>query len=200
METLARVEARDACTTGHSRRVHGFAVAIGRELGLAADALGSLGYAALLHDVGKAAIPDEILLKPSGLTDDEWTLMRRHPDEGARMASEAGIVESAVPAIRHHHEHYDGRGYPEGLAGDEIPLAARIIHVADALDSMLTTRVYRPGRPAREALTELRRETGRQFCPSCVAALERLVIRGDLVESGLTARALVTLVPAASLD
>lgn len=193
METLARVDARDAYTAGHSRRVHGLAIAIGCELGLTGDALGSLGHAALLHDVGKAAIPDEILLKPSRLTAAEWLLMRRHSDEGARMVSEAGVIESAVPAIRHHHEHYDGSGYPDGLAGDEIPLAARIIHVADALDSMLSTRVYRPGRPAREALAELRRQAGRQFCPRCVAALERLVRRGALAESGLTSRSLVAI-------
>lgn len=194
METLARVDARDAYTAGHSRRVRGFAIAIGRELGLAEETLDSLGHAALLHDVGKAAIPDEILLKPCSLTDDEWLLMRRHSDEGARMVAEAGIVQTAVPAIRHHHEHFDGTGYPDGLVGEQIPLAARIIHVADALDSMLSTRVYRPGRPAREALEELRREVGRQFCPRCVGALERLVARGELAESGLTARALVKLV------
>jgi putative nucleotidyltransferase with HDIG domain len=195
METLARVEARDAYTAGHSRRVSTLAVAIGRELRLSDAELASLGHAALLHDVGKAAIPDEILLKPSRLTEDEWTLMRRHSDEGARMVLEAGIVETAVPAIRHHHERFDGSGYPDGLAGESIPLGARIIHVADALDSMLSTRVYRPGRPARDALRELRREAGRQFCPRCVAALVRLVARGDLVESGLSPRALVSLVP-----
>jgi putative nucleotidyltransferase with HDIG domain len=195
METLAKVEARDAYTAGHSRRVSTLAVAIGRELGLSEAEIASLGHAALLHDVGKAAIPDEILLKPSRLTEDEWTLMRRHSDEGARMVLEAGIVETAVPAIRHHHERFDGSGYPDGLSGESIPLGARIIHVADALDSMLSTRVYRPGRPARDALRELRREAGRQFCPRCVAALVRLVARGDLVESGLSPRALVSLVP-----
>lgn len=198
METLATVDARDAYTAGHSRRVYSFAIAIGRELGLGASELGSLGYAALFHDVGKAAIPDEILLKPSRLTDAEWTLMRRHSDEGARMVAEAGIVAGAVPAIRHHHENYDGTGYPDGLTGEAIPIAARVIHVADALDSMLTTRVYRPGRPAREALSELRREMGRQFCPSCVAALERLVARGSFEQAGLAPRALVSLVEPAS--
>ena len=176
MESLsATVDARDAYTAGHSRRVQQLALAIGRELGLSAAELDLLGQAALFHDIGKLAIPDAILLKPSTLSSEEWTLMQRHADEGARIIDRLGFLGDAVPAIRHHHERWDGAGYPDALVGEEIPLGARIIHVADALDSMLTNRIYKAARPAGEALVELRRGAGSQFCPRTVAALERLL-------------------------
>jgi putative nucleotidyltransferase with HDIG domain len=176
MESLsATVDARDAYTAGHSRRVQQLALAIGRELGLSQAELDLLGHAALFHDIGKLAIPDAVLLKPASLTADEWALMQRHADEGARIIDRLGFLNDAVPAIRHHHERFDGTGYPEGLSGEDIPLGARIIHVADALDSMLTTRIYRAARPADEALEELRRGSATQFCPRCVSALERLL-------------------------
>jgi putative nucleotidyltransferase with HDIG domain len=176
MESLsATVDARDAYTAGHSRRVQQLALAIGRELGLSQAEQDLLGHAALFHDIGKLAVPDSVLLKPSKLTEEEWALMQRHAEEGAHIINRLGFLNDAVPAIRHHHERFDGAGYPDGLAGEEIPLGARIIHVADALDSMLTTRVYRPARPADEALDELRRMSGTQFCPRCVQALEAIV-------------------------
>ncbi len=174
MESLsATVDARDAYTAGHSRRVQRLALLIGEELGLSRAELDVLGYAALFHDIGKLAVPDSVLLKPAGLSGEEWNVMRRHADEGARIIDRLGFLQDAVPAIRHHHERFDGSGYPDGLGGEEIPLGARIIHVADALDSMLTTRIYRAARPAEEALDELRRATSSQFCPRCIAALER---------------------------
>ena len=176
MESLsATVDARDAYTAGHSRRVQQLALAIGRELGLSQAELDLLGHAALFHDIGKLAVPDAILLKPAVLTDDEWALMQRHADEGARIIDRLGFLNDAVPAIRHHHERFDGAGYPDGLKGEEIPLGARIIHVADALDSMLTTRIYRAARPAMDAMDELNRAAGTQFCPRCVDALERVL-------------------------
>lgn len=176
MESLsATVDARDAYTAGHSRRVQQLSLAVGRELGLSQAELDLLGHAALFHDIGKLAVPDAVLLKPASLSRDEWSLMQRHADEGARIIDRLGFLGDAVPAIRHHHERWDGAGYPDGLAGEEIPLGARIIHVADALDSMLTTRIYRAARPADEALEELRRGSGSQFCPRCVAALEELL-------------------------
>jgi len=176
MESLsATVDARDAYTAGHSRRVQQLALAIGRELGLSQAELDLLGHAALFHDIGKLAIPDAILLKPAGLTDSEWSLMQKHAEEGARIIDRLGFLNDAVPAIRHHHERFDGAGYPDRLKGEEIPLGARIIHVADALDSMLTTRIYRAARPATEALNELRQAAGTQFCPRCVSALERIL-------------------------
>jgi diguanylate cyclase (GGDEF)-like protein/putative nucleotidyltransferase with HDIG domain len=176
MESLsATVDARDAYTAGHSRRVQELALAIGRELGLSKAELDLLGHAALFHDIGKLAVPDAILLKPETLTHAEWDLMQGHAEEGARIIDRLGFLQDAVPAIRHHHERFDGMGYPDSLKGEEIPLGARIIHVADALDSMLTTRIYRAARPAREAMDELKRSAGSQFCPRCVNALERIL-------------------------
>jgi HD-GYP domain-containing protein (c-di-GMP phosphodiesterase class II) len=101
--------------------------------------------------------------------------MQRHAEEGARIIDRLGFLNDAVPAIHHHHERFDGTGYPDRLQGEDIPLGARIIHVADALDSMLTTRIYRAARPAAEALQELRLAAGTQFCPRCVTALERIL-------------------------
>ena len=176
MESLsATVDARDSYTAGHSRRVQQLALAIGRELGLSQAELDLLGHAALFHDIGKLAIPDAILLKPASLTSEEWSLMQRHAEEGARIIDRLGFLGDAVPAIKHHHERFDGTGYPDRLTGEEIPLGARIIHVADALDSMLTTRIYRAARPPGEALIELKRAAGTQFCPRCVSALERII-------------------------
>jgi HD-GYP domain-containing protein (c-di-GMP phosphodiesterase class II) len=126
-----------------------------------------------------------VLLKPATLTDEEWELMQRHADEGARIIDRLGFLNDAVPAIRHHHERFDGTGYPDGLAGEDIPLGARIIHVADALDSMLTTRIYRAARPAYSAIEELRLGAGTQFCPKCVGALERLILDGSLGDVAL---------------
>ncbi|MDQ4019387.1 MAG: HD-GYP domain-containing protein, partial [Actinomycetota bacterium] len=186
MESLsATADARDAYTAGHSRRVQLFALAIGRELGLSRAELDVLGHAALFHDIGKLAIPDAILLKPAALDVDEWALMQRHSEEAARMIDRLGFLNDAVPAIRHHHERFDGDGYPDGLAGEEIPLGARIIHVADALDSMLTERMYRAARDAKDTFEELRRGAATQFCPRCVAAVDRLVEAGRLEQFGL---------------
>ena len=176
MESLsATVDARDSYTAGHSRRVQQLALAIGRELGFSQAEIDLLGHAALFHDIGKLAIPDAILLKPASLTGQEWSLMQKHADEGARIIDRLGFLGDAVPAIKHHHERFDGAGYPDGLRGEDIPLGARIIHVADALDSMLTNRIYRSARPAEDALEELKRAAGSQFCPRCVAALERVL-------------------------
>jgi diguanylate cyclase (GGDEF)-like protein/putative nucleotidyltransferase with HDIG domain len=184
MESLsATVDARDSYTAGHSRRVQQLALAIGRELGLSESDLALLDRAALFHDIGKLAVPDAILLRPGSLDPDEWGLMQRHAEEGARIIERLGFLHESVPSIRHHHEHWDGSGYPAGLAGEEIPLGARIIHVADALDSMLTTRIYRAARPLADALGEIRRASGTQFCPVCVDALERLLpLNEELVE------------------
>jgi diguanylate cyclase (GGDEF)-like protein/putative nucleotidyltransferase with HDIG domain len=178
MESLsATVDARDAYTAGHSRRVQQIALAIARQLGLSQTELEIVGQAALFHDIGKLAVPDSILLKPGHLTEKEWVLMQRHAEEGASIINRLGFLTDAVPAIRHHHERFDGRGYPDNLAGDDIPLGARIIHVADAFDSMLSTRVYRPARDTEDALREVREHAGKQFCPRCVVALEQVVAR-----------------------
>jgi putative nucleotidyltransferase with HDIG domain len=186
----AQVDAREAYTAGHSRRVRLIALELAGRLELTDAERATLGRAALFHDIGKLVVPDEILLKPSALTVDEWEIMRRHTDDGARMLETVGAFADAVPGVRHHHERFDGTGYPRGLAGEAIPLVARVVHVADALDSMLTTRVYRTKRSPRQALTELRRGSGSQFCPRCVAAVEVLAEGDTLAALGLRARAL----------
>ena len=181
MESLAAaVDARDTYTAGHSRRVQEIAIAIGRDLRLEDSELESLSFAALFHDVGKLGVPDAILLKSGPLDEDEWWIVRRHAEEGERIIAHLGFLSDATPAIRHHHEHWDGTGYPDGLRGAEIPIGARILHVADAFDSMISERVYRPAMSVPEAIRELRNASGSQFCPSCVAALDSIVARGSL--------------------
>ena len=156
------VDARDGYTAEHACRVRKLAMAIGRLLNLSKAELVVVSQAARFHDVGKLSVPDAVLLKPGRLTSAEWRVMRTHSAEGARTAA----------AVRHHHEHFDGTGYPDGLGGEAIPLAARVIHVADAMDSMTTDRVYRSARPTEEAIAELRQGASAQFCPRCVEALE----------------------------
>jgi len=178
MESLtATVDARDAYTAGHSRRVQRISLAIGAELGLSPEELEPLGYAALFHDIGKLALPDAILLKPARLDAAEWALIMRHPADGASIIERLGFLNDAVPAIRHHHERYDGRGYPDRLTGTDIPLGARIIHVADAFDSMLSARVYRPARSLEATLGEIERMAGVQFCPRSAKALRAVIER-----------------------
>ncbi|MDX6515415.1 MAG: hypothetical protein QOH73_1081, partial [Gaiellaceae bacterium] len=176
MESLTMtVDARDSATAGHSGRVRETALAIGRVLDLSQPELDLLGHAALFHDIGKLAIPDAVLLKPGGLSSDEWQLMRDHAVEGARIIGRLGFLADAVPAIRHHHENWDGTGYPDRLREEEIPLGARIIHVAAAIESMLTARLYREARSVEAVLDEMRAGAGTQFCPRCVAAAETVM-------------------------
>jgi putative nucleotidyltransferase with HDIG domain len=183
MESLAAtVDARDSYTAGHSRRVQRLALAVGYELGLSATELEVLGSAALFHDIGKLAVPDSILRKPTALTAKELECMQRHADEGALIIARLGFLADAVPAIRHHHEHWDGSGYPVGLAGEDIPLGARIIHVVDAVDSMLSSRLYRAPRPLDEVMREVRAGAGAQFCPRCVRALEAAIARQPVAD------------------
>jgi putative nucleotidyltransferase with HDIG domain len=173
----ATVDARDTYTAGHSRRVAASARVIARELGLSGDELDIVDQAALLHDIGKIGVPDAVLLKEGPLTAAEWVVMRSHPEEGARIIERLGYLDEVVPGIRHHHERIDGRGYPDGLLGDEVPLAARIIHVADSLDAMTTKRLYREERSFEEALEEIRDGRGTDFCALCVDALEQAVAK-----------------------
>jgi putative nucleotidyltransferase with HDIG domain len=186
----ATVDARDAYTSGHSRRVRDISVALGAQLGLGDGDLEIVSQAALLHDIGKIAVPDSVLLSPGKLTQAEWLVMKSHSEEGARIIERLGYLDEVVPAIRHHHERPDGRGYPLSLRGDEIPLAARIIHVADALDAMLTKRVYREARRLEQALAEIRRGRGTDFCSACADALEQAVSAGllnDVLPRGIRA-------------
>jgi putative nucleotidyltransferase with HDIG domain len=176
----ATVDARDTYTAGHSRRVAQWATEIARELGHDGAELDHVAQAALLHDIGKIAIPDEVLLKEGPLTSADWAVMRSHPEEGARIIERLGYLDAVVPAIRHHHERPDGRGYPDGLLAEEVPFAARIIHVADALDAMTTKRLYRDEMSFEDALDEIRRGRGTDFCEQCVDALERAVAKRSI--------------------
>jgi diguanylate cyclase (GGDEF)-like protein len=181
MESLAAaVDARDAYTAGHSRRVQVIAVAIARQLGLDDATRSAVSYGALFHDVGKLAVPDSVLLKRGVLDDAEWELVREHPLEGERIIGHLGFLVDSTPMIRHHHERFDGTGYPDGLSGEEIPLGARIVLVADAFDSMMSARTYRAAVDVARARQTLLDGAGTQFCPACVAAFERALDAGEL--------------------
>jgi HD-GYP domain-containing protein (c-di-GMP phosphodiesterase class II) len=174
IETLnATVEARDAYTGGHSQRVRRFSLAIGAELGLDEEQLASLGHAALLHDVGKVAVPDAILTKPGRLTEEEFDAIKRHPGEGARIVGRLRRLQSLVPAVRYHHERWDGGGYPDGLSTNSIPVDASIIGLADAWDAMTSDRPYRGALEAVDAFREVVEGRGTQFAPTVVDAFAR---------------------------
>ncbi|MFV2064336.1 MAG: HD domain-containing phosphohydrolase [Chloroflexota bacterium] len=173
------IDAKDMLTERHSRRLSTYATALGRDIGLEPADLHAVAYGALLHDVGKIGVPEAVLLKPGPLNDSDWQLMRRHTEIGERIA--APLVGSAKfgPIIRHHHERWDGRGYPDGLQAEAIPIGARIITVVDAFDAMTQARVYRPARSVGEAIEELRRGRGTQFDPDLTDAFLRIVEWGD---------------------
>jgi putative nucleotidyltransferase with HDIG domain len=176
----ATVDARDKYTAGHSRRVAAYAAEIAQHLGLPDSALDVIGQAALLHDIGKIGVPDAVLLKRGELTQTEELVMQSHSEAGARIIERLGYLDDVVPGIRHHHERPDGRGYPDGLTGNAIPLVARVIHVADSLDAMTTARVYRDAMSFDMAMAEIRSGRGTDFCETCVDALERAVAAGSL--------------------
>ena len=166
----ATVEAKDPDTAGHSLRVQRVALAIAAQLDLTAQQLDALRFGALFHDIGKIAVPDGILVKPAKLDYSEYAQMKTHSAEGARIVGKFGRLRDAVPIIRHHHERWDGNGYPEGLAGDAIPLEAAIVGLADAWDAMTTDRPYHRALSKAEALAEVRAGRGTQFSPVVVDA------------------------------
>jgi len=173
----ATVEAKDPYTAGHSLRVQRIALAVGQELGLSTKELDALRFGALFHDIGKIAIPDVLLTKPGRLTDDEYDLMKRHSAEGARIVAKFGRLRDSVPIIRHHHERWDGQGYPEGLAGEDIPRAAAVAGLADAWDAMTIERPYQRALSVDEALQEVRSCRGTQFVPAVVDAFFEAVLK-----------------------
>ena len=166
----ATVDAKDHYTAGHSLRVQRIALAIGEELGLSARRLDALRFGALFHDIGKVGVPDAILSKPARLTPEEFDVIKRHSSEGAHIVGKFGRLSEAVPIIRHHHERWTGGGYPDGIAGDDIPLEACIAGLADAWDAMTTHRPYHRALTWEEACEEVRQGRGTQFAPEVVDA------------------------------
>lgn len=175
MQALAAaLEAKDTYTRGHSVRVARWARACAGRMGLGAEEQERTYVAGLLHDLGKIGIPEDILFKPGRLTGEEWREIQRHPVLGAEILEPAKFPAAVIAAVRHHHEDYGGGGYPAGLVGENIPLPARIIRVADAYDAMTSARAYRGALTPEQAQNELRRGTGRQFDPRVVDVFLRL--------------------------
>ena len=168
---VSAVQARDSYTAGHSRQVVTLARAVSRRLNLDEEETATVEGAALLHDLGKIAVPDAILRKGGPLSAQEWAIMRQHPVVGAQMLGSIRELQHLAPAVRAEHERWDGDGYPDGLAEEVIPLASRITFVCDAYHAMTSDRPYRRALSHDEAVEEIERELGRQFCPSAGGAL-----------------------------
>jgi ribonuclease P protein subunit RPR2 len=170
MKSLAQViEAKDVTTRGHLDRTQAYGMALARRIEPAL-ATTELGYGFFLHDIGKVGIPEQILCKTGPLTGDEWDIMRTHPVVGAQIVAPITFLTDAVDLVRHHHERFDGSGYPDGLRGEEIPLPARIFAVADSFDAMTSDRPYRGAMRIERAIDEIERGAGSQFDPEVVGA------------------------------
>lgn len=166
IETLRyTVEAKDPYTKGHSDRVSEFSVLIGKKLGLSESDLKTLHIGGLFHDIGKIGIPDSILLKESRLSDDEYSEIKNHPTIGAHILCNATIFQDLIPIVKHHHERFDGKGYPGKLEGEQIPYLARITAIADAFDAMTSKRTYRNALPLDIVKEEIEKNKGTQFDP-----------------------------------
>ena len=173
---IKAIEAKDPYTRGHAERVSRLSEMTARAYGMSAEECRVIRYIALMHDVGKLGVSTKILAKPGKLTDEEYEHMKQHPVRGYEIVSEIDFLRSAAEtAVRHHHERMDGRGYPDGLVGAQIPTIARIVMVCDAFDSMTSTRVYRKAKQLEDAFAELNRCAGTQFDPECIRALEKAV-------------------------
>jgi putative nucleotidyltransferase with HDIG domain len=186
VESLAiALEAKDRYTSGHSQRVSRFARLIAKSLGLPKEEVEIVAQVALLHDIGKIGMMDKILNKPSNLTPEEREAIKSHPVVGAQILAPVATFIKHVEGIKHHHEMYDGTGYPDRLKGTDIPLSARIVCLADAFDAMTSTRPYRVGLPLEFAMQEMKKMAGRQFCPECVEAFIRVLKSKGVVEEGI---------------
>ncbi len=159
------MEARDPYTVGHSERVALYAVEIAKHLGCERETIDRIYWGALIHDIGKLAVPEHILLKPSPLLPREFEYVKRHPIVGEDMIKDYPWLENLKPIVRHHHERWDGKGYPDGIPSKELPTGVRIVTIADAFDAMTSERAYRKARTVEEALQEIEREAGEQFDP-----------------------------------
>ena len=176
----AAVETRDGLTGSHLHRVQAYAEALANGMGLPRDVVDEIGYSSVLHDVGKLLVPDEILGKPGKLSDAEWVEMRRHPDHGANILGTQDFFEMARDIAKFHHERWDGTGYPAGLRGEQIPVAARITSVADVFDALTTKRHYKDAWADVDALAELRKLSGSSFDPKIVDAFFELYDTGEI--------------------
>lgn len=176
----AAIDAKDPYTKGHSERVSAYSMAIARHLGLDFDDVFHVRIAAILHDVGKLGIKDGILNKPGGLTDEEYEIMRRHPDIGAQIMTPISKLKTIIPGIRNHHETWDGNGYPDKLKGEEIPMVARIIGVADTFDAMTTNRPYQKAMSLEYVTEKMKAMSGTRFDPVVVHAFVAAVDAGDI--------------------
>lgn len=168
------IEKRDPYTGGHVRRVVAYSLLLGSEMGLDRQDLETLRMAATLHDIGKIAVPDDVLRKPGRLERDELSVMQRHPLDGAEIVGRIRDLRHLLPGVRSHHERVDGKGYPDGLTGEEMPLMARVIAVADTYDAMTTDRPYRRALAPEVAAQEIQAGAGSQFCPQVAAVFSRL--------------------------
>jgi len=173
------VEKRDPYTGGHLQRVVAYSLLLGNELDLPVEELENLRLGATLHDIGKLGVPDGVLLKAGPLDEAEAAVMKRHPADGAAIVSRIESLRPLVPIVRNHHERIDGRGYPDRLAGDDIPLSARIVAVADTFDAMTSSRPYREAMSRDVAAAEIRRVAGSHLCATVTGAFDRIYGRGD---------------------
>jgi len=174
------IEARDKYTIGHAWRVTRFAMSLADELSWTDKQKDALEMGGVLHDVGKVGVGDAVLCKNGRLTDDEYTVMKSHPEIGARILKDVHFLLPAIPYIRDHHERWDGKGYPGGKAGDEIFIEGRILSVADAFDAMTSNRIYRDGMPPERAIAELKKCSGGQFDPSLVPLFTKIFMDGKV--------------------
>ena len=188
---VSRIEEKDPYTHGHTERVARYAVALARELGFPAEEIQRIQFGAFLHDIGKVHTQDEVLHKPGALTDEEWRMVKAHPVRGAEMIRGVKFLERVVDMVRHHHERVDGRGYPDGLKGDEISTAAKIVNVADAFDAMTTDRPYRAGMTVEQAIAQMQEKSGSQFAAEIVEVLVKAV-RGGRFTIGSSGTAVTT--------
>lgn len=170
---------RDLMTRLHSERVRGLCSEIGRHCGLEEEEMEALGLSASFHDIGKIGVPDNILFKPARLEEDERKVMQRHAEIGEKimLATELGGCELAATLIRHHHEHYDGTGYPDGLLGEAIPICSRIISIADSYDAMAVTRPYHQAKKHEEIMAVLTEETGKKHDPRLMSVFREIMGR-----------------------
>ena len=184
---VSRIEEKDPYTHGHTERVAAYAVGIAKEMGFTVEEVQRIQFGAFLHDIGKVHTEDNVLQKPGALSDEEWRMVRMHPLRGAEMVKGVRFLERVTDMIRHHHERVDGKGYPDGLKGDQISVAARIVNVADAFDAMTTDRPYRTGLTVDQALAQMTEKAGTQFAAEIVDILVQGFRSGNIQQIKNTA-------------